>query len=585
MNGTQISRNPAQELGALVVTQKTSGNLADVAARMNLEYFKRNPDHTQEMWQTWASHVEENGYCRLVNGMSKIQKKIADVEVPRIMEEMGKVRGSADDLAVWLPEKFPGKNPMKGSREKYEEPAEGTPKPYNKQVKSKNVLQNHPEIYDDNAGDGFHVVEQGVGLAPTGKLYASPKAPPEHAQLKNTAGEVKIYAKLGGTTTLTLAGTDSINPSPDHVKNKLKKNKKEWMQALNSVGHHIRSTTDVMKTVTRITGKYDGVKSDLFASGGKVWLAFRDGTYANFDQADDRMTVCNLTIEWVDPLPGDYKVKGSGIPQIEGKVPIVTTLSLLNFVNCFGFDMIKAIGSPSTGKRPKKRPYSRIVFEFAGGKVPVRTPKVLWERGTVPLWKADLSELFAAGPDAEEECTTLHKVDGAIFHGAGGEQDLGKFYKTVDIDKAIAKKLGATWTTEGTKIREYIASRDETGSPVYTFWRMRDEDNGGTKYKPNGMQNIIASAMSPDVVEVISFLREMDFHDRSTQLMDNLEKEIESGLTWQAWENVIEAIEGEELADDLGELLREHLTEKHGDADLPLDGEDTDLFAKYFTSG
>jgi hypothetical protein len=585
MNGTQISRSPAEELAALVVTQKTSGNLAKTAARMNFEYFQRNPDHTQEMWQTWASHVEENGLCRLMNGMSRVQKKVADVETPRLMEEMGKVRGSAADITVWLPEKFPGKAPMKGSKEKYDDPPEGTPKPYDRQVKTKNVLQNHPEVYDDNKGDGYHVIEQGVGLAPTGKLYQKPQAPPEHAQLKNTAGEVKIYAKLGGTTTLSLAETSSIDPSPDYIKNKLKKNKKEWGQALLSVGRHIRTTTDVMKTVTRITGKHDGVKSDLFATGGRVWIAFRDGTYAHFNQTGDKLVSCNLTIEWNEPIPGDRKVKGSGIPQIEGRVPVVHNMKSLNYDNCFGYDMIKAVGSPSTGEVTKARPYSRIVFEFAGGKVPVRVPKTLWEKGTVPLWQADLSELYAAGPDADTPCPTLHKMDGAVFHGAGGEQDMGKFYKTVDIDKAISKKIGATWRGEGTKIREYIASRDEAGSPVYTFWRMRDENNGGTKFKPNSMQNIIAAAMSPDIDEIISFLREVDLHSRCSKLMDNLEGEIIDGLTQKSWENVIEALESEDLAYGIGDLLREHLSEKHGDADLPLEGEDTDLFAKYFLSG
>ena len=583
MIGTKINKNPAEQLGALVVTQKTAGNLAKVAAKMNQDYFKANPNHTQDMWQAWANTIEANGYSRLVNGMSRIQKKVADVEVPRIMEEMGKVRGNYEDLAVHLPELFPGKRPMKGSKQAYVEPV-GMAKPYPNQVKTRNVLQNHPEVYGDNTGDSFHVVESGVGLAPSGKLYADARPLPAEVQLKNVTDTRKIYAKLGGTTTLSLAGIDSINPSPDYVKNSLKKNKAQWNKVLNSTGHHIRGTADVMKTIVRITGKYDGAKSDLFAYNGKVWMGFRDGTRLDFTQNGDALNSCELTLEWVDPLPGDEPVTGSGIPQIEGKVPIVTTLNALNFPNIFGFDMLAAVGPPA-GEFSEGRRRSRIEFEFASVKVPVLTPKVLWESGEVPLWCADLEELYAAGPDSCDGSTTLHKVDGAVFHGVGGDQDLGKFYKTVDLDRQTARKLGVNWSSEGTKIREYVASRDDSGSPVYTFWRMRDENNGGTKYKPNGMQNIIATALSPDVTEVISFLREVDFHDRSTHLMENLENEIDDGLTWESWKQVVEAVESEDTAGGIGDLLRSYLLETKRDGDLLQDGVFVDLFAKYFTSG
>lgn len=591
MFATKISRNPAQTVAELIVTQKTSNNLATTAARLHFEYMKENPDHTQDMFQVWAAEIQENGLCRLYNEMNSRQKSVARAELPRIVEEIGKVRGNSADLTVWLPEKYPGKNPIKGMRDEYVEPDEEATKPYDLQVKTKNVLQSHPEVYEDNAGDSFHIVEPGTGVAPSGKLYSDPKPLPKDIQLSNTAGEVQFYAKVGGTTTLSLAKVEYIkqNPTGQPLSKKQLKGAKERAITFSSVGNHVRVMTSLQKTITRITGKYDGAKSDLFSTNGKVYMTFRDGTKLWFRQSGAPLTDCHMTIEWVDPIPGDWHpVEGSGISHMEGKIPIVTTVDKLNFPNVFGFGMIAAIGSTTGTKRPKRRPYSRIVFDF-DDLVPVRTPKVLWELGKTPLWSLDLDELYAAGPDETEDPTTMHRVDGMVFHGAGGEQDLVKFYKTVDLDAATAKELGVFWSSEGTLIREYFARMsigpDGEGTPQYIFWRNRDEDNGGVKYRPNSIQNIEASAKSPDVDTAMAFLRRADYHDRLSRVMENLEDEVARGLTEQSWEDLVTAIENEEVADDdLGDLLREYYGEK-GDFELPQDGEYRDLFAQYFKSG
>lgn len=547
----------------MVVNNLSSGNLARAAAKLHASFMAENPDKTQEQFQAWASKPQENGLCRLVNSLRKEEKRLLQVESGKLMEELGKVRGAGDKHEVWLPEAFPAKNPIPGLKEPYQ-PPEGPD--CHTQVKSKNVMQNHPELFDENKGDSFHIVVTGSGVAPSGKLYAAPKAPPTHAPLQLITEEKQIYAKLGGTTKLQVV--KGLYDTPK-VSKGLKG--KQYAQSMGSVGHHIRSTVDVMKTITRVTGKYDGVKSDLFCNGEKIIMSFRNGKSVDFTQEGAKIRRCNITVEWCDPIEGDIPATDTGIEIIEGKVPIVTTVKNLNFDNIFGFSMVQQMGSPS-GEQPFP---ARLVFSF-GEEVPVRTPKVVWEKGIEPFWSADLSIV-----EEEGNHDGHHRYDGAVFHGAAGEQDLAKHHKTADLDRETAKKLGVRFDPRGSKIQEYRLVQDGKGRVTYEFYRNRTQDSGGEKDRPNGLANILAMAKSPNVKETVQFLRDLDVHERTTSMLGDLGEEIARGLTEAEWETAVDLV-GATVDGDLTEILRDAMGELDEKPKKPGCYPDRAFFDKYY---
>jgi len=563
MQGTRIDEHPAKALASLVVNNLTSGNLARAAAKLHASFMADNPDATQDQFQAWASKPQENGLCRLINSLRKEEKRLMQVESAKLLEELGKVRGGGEKHEVWLPEAFPAKNPIPGLKEVYQPP---TGPDCFTQVKSKNVMQNHPELFDQNRGDSFHIVITGSGVAPSGKLYAAPKAPPTHAPLQLITDEKQIYARLGGTT--VLHKVREIYPTLP-VSKGLKG--KQYAQSMGSVGHHIRSTVDVMKTITRVTGKYDGVKSDLFCNGEKITMSFRNGMSVDFRQEGAKIRRCNLTIEWCDPIEGDIVVKGTGIDIIEGKVPIVTTVRNLNFDNIFGFAMVQQMGSPP-GEDPDP---ARIKFSF-GGEVPVRIPKTVWDSEHGPFWSADLHVVEEEGAHEGH-----HAYDGAVFHGAAGEQDLAKHFKTADLDRDTAKQLGVRFDPRGTKIQEFKLVPNGNGGVTYEFFRNRTHDSGGEKTRPNGLANILAMAKSPNVLETIQFLRDLDVHDRTTNLLSNLGEEISAGMSQAEWETTVDLVSAV-VDSDLTEILQDAMSELEEKPKVVGNYPDRSLFDKYY---
>jgi len=357
----------------MLVTSLSAEVIANIVASLRKEYFENNPGKTHSDFCVWVAEPTKNGLNRVYHAMNTRQQDIHRFEMGSILEELGRIRRTKHVPRVDLPELYDGKGMMPGVKLKWTSPG---------QIRTRDVLQEHPEVYDANPGDSYHVVNSGGGIAPSGNPYSAAKPPPK-AQLEWKTDTMQVYAKVGGVT--VLSPIKKVSNTFEEIKSGQRhgsgpkmtdSQRKHALIALRSHGRHVRSFRDISTGVDVITGKYDGVQCRMTCEGSSIVARFRNGEAIYFVQDGEPIRSLDIIVEWVAPLPGEETVTEfwSDYDMIAGKVPIIISVERLNFPNIFGFDMLAALGTPSPHAPDS---YSRIVFEGGEERVAARVPKVL----------------------------------------------------------------------------------------------------------------------------------------------------------------------------------------------------------------
>jgi len=334
-----------------------------------------------------------NGYPRVFNYMLPQYTRTVVAEGVLMLKESPKQKETRFEPVVDLPERFPGVSPMKGK-------ASGNPD----QCKSRNVLQNYPDI---GAGDQYHIIEKGVGFNPGGVPYAAPAAQPD-LPLKTKMGRTTVLAKLGGCTDLVPKGVQM-----------------EKVSLPGSVGHHVRSLEEIHFPVDAITLKHDGTQLRIFTNQSGVVIQARNGLEQLALCSGSFLHSLDMTVEAVSKERPAAHWDGKSIDDLLSNSDVyITNVFRLNFDNIFGYAMIEACAGSLSYKGKK--------FKVA---------PAVWRKGEcLPIYyhvNAVIESLEKAG--------YIH--DGLVIHSSPEiySQNLLKLNRTADVTKKLAHELGWPW--------------------------------------------------------------------------------------------------------------------------------------------